>query len=323
MKIVYVGNFRHSWCTEVHVARDAERLRDVTVQRIQEPPPGQSAASLRHFYDVVETHGSDAQVLIYQRTWGLDPDVAIPLWRKLEDRGCQTVSYHLDLYYGLDREKTIDGDPFWSTGVVFTADGDPWVTEQFKAKGIDHRWLPAAIVSDEAFWSPTVRSSGADVIFVGSAPSLYHPEWPWRAELLGALDQRYGRRFRRYPIDNRRVHGRALSQLYTGTPVVVGDSLCPPGHVNYWSDRFYETVGRGGYLVGPNVPGIEQHFTSGEHLDLYDIGDVDHVFELVDQALADRDATQRIAQQGAAHVGANHTYRHRVAEMLRSLGVRE
>lgn len=321
MRIVYVGNFKRSWCTEVHVSRDAERIPGVKVQRVQEPRASvTSPRAWKVWLRDLEQTASDADLLIYQRTWGL-PAEAIDVWRNLEDRGCKTISYHLDLYVGIEREATIDGDPFWQTGVVFTADGDPHTAEVLEAKGIDHRWMPAACVSDEAHpVPPSPKGTWLDVVFVGSRPDGYHQEWRWRGQLLRGLAARYDARFACLPTPGEpRIHGRELNELYATVPVVVGDSLSLPGHRNYWSDRFYETIGRGGFLVGPNVPGIETQFTSGEHCDLYEIGDLEHVYELVDQALADREGARSIARAGSEHVYAHHTYRHRVEAILTSL----
>lgn len=317
MRIVYCGNFLHSWCTEVHVARDAERIPGVEVVRVQEP----QLATLK-FLDVIRAAAQGAELLIYQRTWGL-PMEAIDLWDELERDGCQTVSYHLDLYVGLQRAATIADDPFWRTGVVFTADGDPSTTEQLATWEIDHRWLPAACVSNEIVPGTPCESAwrGIDLVFVGSAPQIYHREWPWRKKLLAGLEARYGRRFRVLPVGGKRLHGLDLNDLYATVPVVIGDSLALPGHRNYWSDRFYETVGRGGYLIGPNVPGIETQFTSGDHLDLYEIGDPATVIELVDHALDHRDEAREIARAGQAHVREHHTYTDRIRTMLDSLGL--
>lgn len=320
MRILYVGNYRVPWTTETHVTRDARTIPGVTVDRMQEP--SEWNAGTAGWLDQLERAADGADLLIYQKTWGLPPQV-IDVWRRLEARGTITASYHLDLYMGLEREHAIWNDPFWRTQVVFTADGDPATTEAMRAHGIDHRWMPAGIVSDECRTvAPSAsRYGNIDVVFVGSAAAHYHHEWPWRGQLIDALGERYGRRFARLPQYDKAIRGRALNLLYRQVPVVVGDSLALPGHVNYWSDRFYETVGRGGYLIGPNVPGIEQHFVSGDHLDLYDLGDLDHVFELVDQALDARDVGRAIARQGQAHVAAHHTYRHRVAAILESLGL--
>lgn len=320
-RIAYLGNFRHPWCTEVHISRDAERLNGVTVDRIQEPsalPGPQWPRWLRR----LEERAGRAELLLYQRTWGMPP-AAIETFRRLEEHGTMTASYHLDLYHGLKREATVEGDPFWQTGVVFTADGDPETQAWLAGLGIDHRWLPAAIVSDECVELEPAAPPDVDVVFVGSAPAHYHPEWPWRAELVDGLRAYYGRRFALLPSGPTPIRGEQLSRLYAGVPVVVGDSLSPPGHRNYWSDRYYETVGRGGFLVGPDVPGIEQHFTDQEHLRLYRIGEIDDVIDLVNFALGEGPRYRKgISRAGMVHVRDEHTYRHRVETMLMSLGLR-
>lgn len=320
MRICYLGNFRHPWCTEVHVTRDAERVEGVEVDRVQEPHrlPERHAAQ---WFASFEERAALADLVIYQRTWGLGPRLT-DVWRRLEARGTQTASYHLDLYRGLPRESTVDGDPFWSTGVVFTADGDPATTAWCAELGIDHRWLPAAIVSDEVGEAAGAASLLTPVVFVGSAPEHYHPEWEWRRELVDGLAERYGRRFARYPVNGRAIRGEALSHLYASATVVVGDSLALGGHRNYWSDRFYETIGRCGYLVGPSLHGLDAHFTDGVHFTGYTIGSLDEVFLHVDEALDDPRPGRAIAREGMEHVREHHTYRHRVEEMLDSLDLR-
>lgn len=311
--IVYLGSWDRPWTTESYVAADAERIPGVHVVRVQEPRHARPG-----FLAELETVASDADLLLYQKTWGLPPET-VQLWRRLEQRGCRTASYHLDLYVGLRREAEVGYDPFWKTGVVFTADGDPGTEILLARKGIDHRWLPAAVGSDQTHSGAPLRPRPeVDVAFVGSRS--YHPEWPWRRTLLENLAARYGTRFACYPLDGQsRLHGQALNDLYASVPVIVGDSLALPGHRDYFSDRFFETVGRGGYLIGPNVPGIEKFFTSGDHLDLYDLGDLDHVFELIDEALANPADARARAIAGQAHVRAEHTYRHRVEQMLLEL----
>ena len=151
---------------------------------------------------------------------------------------------------------------------MFTPDGDPASEAWFAEQGINHVYVPPAVVSDECTVGNYRPELDHDVIFVGS--KHYHPEWPHRGELLAWLEATYGDRFKRYGGDVQVMRGQDLNDLYASAKVVVGDSLCLPGHTRYWSDRYYETVGRGGFLIAPCVPGIEEHFTDGEHLLFYD-----------------------------------------------------
>lgn len=317
MRITYLGNYQHSWCSEVHWTRELEGLGH-DVNRVQEPPGGGDAAFLGVLRESVEEHGSE--LLVWTRTWGL-PVEAEKLWRELENAGVQTASYHLDLYVGLKREAGLQRDPFWRTGTVFTPDGDATSAEVFRRHGINHVYSAPGVVSDECIPGTFREEYAYDVVFVGSDARHYHREWRWRGELLDFLRKRYGSRFHRFGNGDEVVRGQDLNDLYASAKVVVGDSLCPPGHVSYWSDRPYETVGRGGFLLMPAVPGLEQHFTDREHLRFYEYGNLKQVSDLVDCYLHDANEDDRItiAGQGRQHVAAHHTYRQRWQRALEVL----
>lgn len=308
MRLAYVGNFRFPYCTEIHLAWTFEHL-GVQVVRLQED---------RMTPETIEAAALDAEVdaVVYTMTPPGLPHTLTDVWRRLEGRGIVTTSYHLDLYLGLRRASTLtNGDPFWTTSVVFTPDGDPASAETFEKYGIDHRWQPPAIVEYECHPGTPLASYAHDVVFVGS--EHYHEEWPHRPELIRFLRGRYGPRFRRYGVGTQVIRGPHLNDLYASAKVVVGDSLCPGyTHANYWSDRCYETLGRGGFLLHPRVPGLEAHLTDREHLVFYDYGDFDALGMLIDEYLERPDERARIAEAGQRHVAEHHTYTHRVRDIL-------
>lgn len=307
MRLAYVGAFEHSWSTESHVARDAESL-GLTVDRI-------TTTDLAE----IEAQAEGADLLICHRT-GL-PGALTDVWRRLEAHGTRTTSYHLDLYAGLARWVQVATDPFWRTGTVFTADGDPTTTQALADLGINHRWLPAAVVSDETEPGVWRDEYDYDVVFVG-AERYPHPEWPWRAELIAGLKQRYGSRFKVFGHHPPTRDGD-LNDLYATARVVVGDTLCLPGHRNYTSDRIFETLGRGGTLVYPRIEGLDiLGFHEREHYLGYDIGDLNSVAQAIDWFLDDRDAAAAMAIVGRQLVRERHTYRHRIVEMLQTFDSR-
>lgn len=321
MRVLYLGHFDRSWTTETHLARELEGLGH-TVDRMPEP----LAASQATLVELeARARGGGADLVLWTRVHPL-PAEATALWRRLEADGIVTASYHLDLYHGINRPVGAPSlaDPFWSTGTVFTADGDLRSAERFDASGINHRWMPPAVVSDEAVpGTPRRQFQRAPVIFVGQQPRSYPREWPWRAELTGWLASTYGPRFCHWPRA-RPVRDRDLNDLYASATVVVGDSLCPPGHTRYWSDRLTETIGRGGFLLFPWIEGIEgEGFVDGQHLRFYTYGDFAGLKELVDYYLAHPDEARTIARQGQAFVAKHHTYRHRMTSMLEHLGLGE
>ena len=206
------------------------------------------------------------------------------------------------------------------TAHVFTPDGDPKCEAEFVRRGINHHWMPPAVVHDECTTGTFVHRYNQPVIFVGT--EHYLKEWPYRTELLAFLRDKYRSGFRRYGNGMEVVRGQALNDLYATTSVVVGDSLCPGyTHSFYWSDRVCETIGRGGYLVHPRVPGLDRLFTDGEHLRFYDYGDWEGLRKIIDAALVDPEGRKRVKSAGRAHVLARHTYRHRLAWALDIMGL--
>ncbi len=321
----YIGNFRHPWCTEVHIAKEIRNL-GLQVKEFQEPS---SPAEWDHFLAVLEAWCVTFKpaVVMFTRTWGL-PAKTTDLWRRLEAIGVVTCSYHLDLYVGLAREDTISRDPFWTTQYVFTPDGDPRSAEFFADRGINHHWLSPAVFSEACHPGEFDPRFDVDVAFVGS--EHYHPEWPWRRQLIQRLSEHFGSRFRRFAGDMPEgpIREQDLNNLYATAKVIVGDSLALPGHINYWSDRFFETVGRGGFLLGPSVPGI-WNFLEPAHMafyrhpsDTFPTQDaLDAVVGAVEFWLHEPDDRNRIRRQGQAHVRANHTYMHRLRAAFQIMGV--
>lgn len=317
MHVVYVGNWTVDWSTESYMARGFEQAGCI-VTRFLHPSPALPKAQIIFALGELAEVAAEADLLVYQGA-GLPREETSALWRITEQAGCKTASYHLDIFVGLKRQTMLDADPLFCTGTVFTADGDAQTQRVMEKHGIIHRWLPAASDEAEAWHIGTPREEFAhDVVFVGA--QHYHPEWPWRPKLINFLRTRYGRAFHLYD-HHPPIRGLDLNDLYASAKVVVGDSLALPGHENYWSDRYYETLGRGGCLVAPYVAGIERVFRDGQHLRYYTPGYVADLAFTIDQLLADEPERKQLAECGRAEVLAKHTYRHRAEEMLTVLGL--
>lgn len=310
MRVVYVGNYTAPWCTEVHLARELESLGH-DVCRIQEPPGGGDRDLLR----LIECESDGADLFLWTRTWGL-PASATRLWRRLEENGCATASYHLDLYVPLARGQEIETDPFWTTGTVFTPDGNPASEAFFAERGINHVWSPPAVVSDECTLGTPRPEYAHDVVFVGSAEG-YHSEWPWRADLVRWLEHTYRDRFVRYGHP-RVVRGQDLSDLYASAKVVVGDSCFAAPGQRYFSDRPFESYGRGAYMIFPRIDLLAEMI--GPY-PAYTVGDFDELRDAIDSALGDayhRDGTRdRLHEK----VRTEHTYKIRLRTALDVMGL--
>ena len=308
MKILYVGNFSVPHSTETHLAKTLENLGH-QVTRVQEDP--------RYTRTLVDqTKGHD--MFLFTRTWG--NLVNLGHLEQLKQLGIPTVSYHLDLYVGLQRGAGIDTDPFWRTEYVFTPDGDPASQKYFEDRGINHYYLKPGVFKDECILLPQNGDTTLDgnVVFVGGGLEYGHPEWPYRHTLVRWLMDNYPNDYKKYGHPQRTVRNMDLNQLYSNAKIVIGDSLCLGfTHPYYWSDRVYETIGRGGFIIHPYIKGMEEEFTDGENIVFYEFNNFKQLKEKIDYYLSHDDERNRIRLAGHEYVKANSTYENRLKEVIR------
>jgi len=308
--IAFIGNFVAPESTENHLKWTLEDL-GYKVIGLQE-----NIDTTDHILDVAKA----CDLLIYVHTHGwFTPGTfdLTELFNRLKSLKIPTASFHLDYWFGLTRQDDVGKHPFWHTKYVFTADGgsNNWYREQ----GINHFWLKPAVVKRDCYMAE--KHSDYDLIFVGS--NLYHNEWDYRPQLINWLKMNYGGRFRRFGNPDFTddsvfpVRGRPLNQLYADAKVVVGDSLCLNfTHEDYWSDRVYETIGRGGFLIHPYIKGLEKEFVDGETIVFYKFGDFDELKTKINYYIENDEAREKIRKQGFEFVRNNATYNDRMDEMI-------
>jgi len=304
VKIGYIGNFSRPWTTETHLAGSLESLGHQVVRwqenQVQWPRLATQAKTAR------------VQMVLWTRTWSTPNDVAQPALEQLKAVGVPTVSYHLDRFWGLDREYLIHSEGFFRTDLLFTPDDGPW-----ESAGVEHVWTPPGVYHLECEPVAADRQRWPhDVVFVGSHP-YPHPEWaPYRTGVVNHLQSHYGDRFALWPQPRKPIRGADLMQLYASAKVVVGDSCLIGDPKRYWSDRVPETLGRGGVLVHPRVAGIEEWYEDRVDLMLYDVGDCGQMLEQVDLLLDNDDLRYDISVHGRQTVLERDTYRHRMQMVL-------
>lgn len=314
MRILYVGNFTQPHCTEVHIAATLEKLGH-EVLRTQEN--GHSEWTLANLLEY-----ENFDLFLFTRTWG--ETVSLRHLDVLKRRNIPSASYHLDLYVGLKREDDLDLDPFWRTDHVFTPDGDPASDVVFKRKGIKHYYMKPGVFEEQCYMASRHNESyNNKVIFVGGGSptgqgeQYGHAEWGYRGILLKWLQDTYGHRFNKYGWPQETIRNAALNELYAESKVVVGDSLCLNfNHPYYWSDRVYETMGRGGFIIHPYIKGMEEEFIDKENIVFYEYNNFDQLESLVDYYLEHDDERERIRYAGHQFVKDNATYTNRLNKML-------
>jgi hypothetical protein len=301
MRVTYIGNFGAPHSTENHIARALE-ANGHHVHRLQEN---------RRAWGVAADEPSN--LILWTTTYDYAPPETYEAQREmLARRDVPVVAYHLDRWWGLHREHRLFESPFFQADLVVTADGGH--DAEFEAAGINHVWMPPAVSAAECVPGHFDPEYASQLAFVGSWQGGYHAEWAHRSDLVAHLKRR-GASFWPKPGEHA-VRGEALRNLYASVDVLVGDSCLAGGATRYWSDRIPETVGRGGFLLHPDVDGLEEHYKSGEHLVTWPLGDWPALDAAIDQAIADTDERKRIAAAGKAHVLEHHTYERRMVQLV-------
>ena len=222
-----------------------------------------------------------------------------------------TVYITLDLELGLTRGFSILAQPQWHYDYVFSSDGGH--ENEFKALKINHHWFPAGIGDDECVLGEYKKEFDHDVVFVGQ----YHylPEWHYRTELVDFLKQTYGDRFGLYPKKGI-ITGKEIADLFASSKIVIGDSIYSP---YYWSNRIYETMGRGGFIIHPRIEGLEKEFAYGEEMVPYDFGDFDGLKKKIDYYLVHDKERNEIRLKGYEKVKNNYTFQKRMEYVMKLL----
>lgn len=186
----------------------------------------------------------------------------------------------------------------------FCTDGD-WVDKHPKklvwlTQGADSRFTGFG----NPYSCPTCKQrwKGGDVLFTGTRVG------DDRIRQLDELAARYKDRF----LIAKGVHQRCLADLIASCKVVIApESPCTD---KYWSNRVYNTLGFGGFLIHPRCLRLERHYVDKQHLVMYD--GQDELFRLIDSYLDFPSARQEIAERGYLHTLEHHTYTARCQQLL-------
>ena len=306
-RIGYIGNWGPSHSTENHRAWGFRELGH-EVREFQEN--GTLARDLMAAMP-------DLDLLLYSHTH--DPNYNIKglvdVFIEYERAGVPTGSAHLDRWLWLARERDMGVEATWFTKYLWMADMSPEMVEKLEVLGIRDRahYLQPGVHAAECYQAePDHDQFPHPIVFVGSKG--YHPEYPWRPEMVDKLHRTYGDDFGHYGgggICNLRGHD--LNVLLATAEVVVGDT-CFGGRPNYVSDRYYETRGRGGFLLHPHVEGVD-HVGVGH----YEPCDFDSLRDQIDYYRANEGEREAMRYLGHWEVKEHGTYTNRGQQILETI----
>lgn len=298
--IGFIGNFNVPYTTENERRWSFEKLGHTVIPFQENETTAQELES--------RVFGLD--MLIYSHTHGWEIPGLKEVFEEYKKYDVPTVSVHLDRWAWLDRVNDVGKEATWFTQYQFMADGSPEAVELYEKLNLNWHFLKAGVVERDCYIAkPDREKFPHDIVFTGSKG--YHPEYPFRKELIDFLANTYGDRFGHYGNDGIRVvRGDELNTLYASAKVVVGDS-CFGGRPKYVSDRFYEVRGRGGFLLHPKVEGVDDVGVAD-----YLNGDLADLKHEIDYWIANEDKREVYRQAGFLHVKNNETYTQRSQEML-------
>lgn len=312
-RITFLGNFQVDYSSESQYVKTLEAMGYQLICLQEGEATGEEVleyALQSSLFIWVHTHG-----------WVTPGQSMEEILRLLRDSDIPTMTYHLDLWLGLDRQKDLNTDPFYQQIEHFFATDSlmaDWFNENSEVKG---HFLPAGVYDEECVMLEGDLSK--DVVFVGSKG--YHPEWPYRPQLLDWLQDTYGDRFGHYSGEEGALglkRGLHLNQLLADTKIVVGDSLCLGFTYPYYiSDRIFEITGRGGFLIMPHIEGIDDLFEDGKEIVTYEYGDFKQLEYLIDYYLEHDAERERIRKAGFERTKRDHTYANRWDTILGELGL--
>ena len=307
--IALLGKHSESFCTESDLDWTLEKLGH-TVLKLQE-----NKLTTDEVLMATRERGARLFMWVHTHGWGQVGQISqMQMVQKIREVGIKTCSFHLDRFWDLNaldqREERIGNDPFWKTDTVFTADGGN--DDRFRSRGVNHVWLPPAVVERDCYFGTPHACYNSPVAFAGAEG--YHPEYPFRARMVGRLRETFGSNFRVY----QGIRGVDINNLYASARVMVGDS-CFAGADRYWSDRVPEVLGRGGFLIFPKTPGLDI-----PGLVTYEPGNIDDLIKKINYWIDDdhQKARVEIRQQTQAWVKAHDTYTQRMRFLLDYMGVK-
>jgi len=254
----------------------------------------------------------EVDMLVYSHTH--DPSYVIKNLRGVFDlyreNEVPTISVHLDRWLWLARQKDMGNEATWFTEHIFMADCSPEAIEEYDRLKLNWYYLKPGVAENFCYLAkPNHEKYPHKIIFTGSKG--YHPEYPFRAELVDWLHETYGDLFGHYGNDGIGVvRMEDLNTLYASSDIVIGDS-CFGGRPNYVSDRYYEVRGRGGFLVHPGVDGVDNKGVA-----TYQHPKLDDLKRVIDYYLEHTSEREKMRVKGYSWVKSFENYTVRAKQII-------
>jgi spore maturation protein CgeB len=242
--------------------------------------------------------------------------------RTVEKMNCKKVLWMMDSIFRAKGAYAIRHNVDYIFLFEKTDVGRLWQEDKIRA-----RFLPLAV--DETIYYPTVKQNKIDILFVGA---LYQK----RVELLERIMKRfddktmlvYGRYYSplKRPIHhftrknkkvflNKLVSPKEVNMLYNQS------SICLNIHHDQSrygvNQRFFEILGSCSFHLVDDNPYIHDNFLEDEIIIYHS---EEELFQKIEMFLNDKAAAMEVAERGYKKVVKDHTFTHRIKEVLETIG---
>lgn len=141
------------------------------------------------------------------------------------------------------------------------------------------------------------------------------PDIAFTGSLYGEREE-WAKKFKDYDFKAfNNVHRYELNDLCVSAKIMIAPPY--PATDNYWSNRVYNTMGRGGFMLHPYCKGLLEEFEDGKHLVLYT--DEEDMFKKIDYYLENDEEREAIRIAGRDLVREKYTYKERVKTLCTHL----
>lgn len=166
-------------------------------------------------------------------------------------------------------------------------------------------WLPQGADERVAGFGQAAADGGAPpILFTGIAQG-----GEGRASFVEGMKARWGEKFNHVP---RGVYGRGLANLIAASAIVVAPDH--PVTNRYWSNRVWNALGFGAFMLHPYCEELTGHYGDGEEIVYY--ADRAELHRQVAHYLEHPEERRRMAEAALARTLREHTYRHRVEKLV-------
>jgi len=205
---------------------------------------------------------------------------------------------HLGYDYRLKRAKQFDH--------VFVAQRS--FIDRFIADGIPAEkihYMPHAFEPD--VYKPIPIIEKHDWTFVG------YPNSQHRIDMLDRFIKEFPNYYLGWRIPGMQGHNELddVNAKYNQSRLIINDAVKMDLNM-----RVFETLGAGRCLITQDIPEIQEHFKSGEHLFLYKT--MDEAVDCARMLLKMPDLIKEVANKGHLEALSKHTYMHRAQQILKT-----